>query len=181
MDEIERVNSPCEPTHSSYRLSWTAYVAPLLLGLISLLVSLAIAWGAISNPLKNQPFWLYISISLTIFLIGLLVSGYKIIYLKSVNLYTDSTGVWLYRGVFPWNRGTVGVKWRDIDEALCYNGFFNWIFRSYTVRVRHRFTKSSEVYVPNVAQGHKATGNINSLLQSYLDSNRAEERAIEAR
>ena len=75
----------------------------------------------------------------------------------------DSKGVWLYRGILPWNRGAVGVKWRDMEDAAFTSGFSSWLFNSYTVRVGNRFSQQSEILVHNIANGREAVNQLNEL------------------
>lgn len=60
------------------------------------------------------------------------------------------------------------MKWRDIEDTVYYPGFVSWLFRSCTVRIGHRFTKTSEIFVYHLAQGNKVVGKINTLHQSNL-------------
>ncbi|MDU8616903.1 hypothetical protein RYA95_28390 [Pseudomonas syringae pv. actinidiae] len=71
------------------------------------------------------------------------------------------------------NTGVRGVKWRDIEDAMYYTGFFSWMFRSYTVRIGHRFTKTSEIFVYHLAQGHTAVEHINRMHQTILQAEQA--------
>ncbi len=138
-----------------YRLSWLAYVRALMM--FFLLSALGIALGAL-----NQ------SLSVIAVVAALGAFAYQVLYLRSMTLFTDDAGVWLYRGVFPWNKGIVGVKWRDIEDAAFFTGFVSWAFNSYSVRVGHRFTKSSELAIANVKDGREAVGHINELHRAKL-------------
>jgi hypothetical protein len=62
----------------------------------------------------------------------------------------------------------VGVKWRDMDEATFHNSFLSWAAGSYTVVVRHRFTKDSEIVVTQMANGKQAAITINQQLQERI-------------
>lgn len=42
--------------------------------------------------------------------------------LRAVHLYCGDVGVWVYSGVLPWNKGVAGVKWRNLDEAVYFQG-----------------------------------------------------------
>ena len=88
---------------------------------------------------------------------------YRVLLVRSVHLYADSKGVWLYRGILPWNRGAVGVKWRDMEDAAFTSGFSSWLFNSYTVRVGNRFSQQSEILVHNIANGREAVNQLNEL------------------
>lgn len=131
--------------------SWTAYVS-LALQLVVLIVLLATALYFYAQ------YWL---VPTVVFVVLAAWLGYRWALLRSVRLYYDDIGVWLYSGILPWKRGLTGVKWRDLDEAIFVNGFWSWLSRSYTVRVRHRFTKANEIDVDNMAQGKQAATTIN--------------------
>jgi hypothetical protein len=61
-----------------------------------------------------------------------------------------------------------GVKWRDVEDAVYFPNFLSWLLKSYTVRIGHRFTKSSEIVLPHIAYGHKAVMHINEFHQNVL-------------
>lgn len=97
-----------------------------------------------------------------------LIVGYRFMVLRSVQLYYDDVGVWVYSGVLPWKKGLAGVKWRDMDEATFEPGFWSWITRSYTVRIGHRFTKASEIGLTNIGGGKDAVGKLNAKHQTMI-------------
>lgn len=131
--------------------SWTAYL-PLFV--VSLLVILLVAplLALISRHLAAG-FILIITVHL--------MSSVRA--LQSIYLYYNRTGVWVSYGFLPWNRGGYGVKWRDLEGAVYYTNFSSWIFKSYTVRISHRFTKTSEIYLTDMARGDLAVSRINEL------------------
>ncbi len=140
---------------SVYRLSWLAYIAPC----VTLAVVLPITW-LISH-------W---SIKLAVVLLTFALFWYvlRILFLYSVEIFTDIDGVWIYRGVFPWSRGVYGVKWRDVDEATYYTGLVSWATKSYRIRIAHRFTKASELTISHVRNGDQAVQFINRLHQDVI-------------
>jgi hypothetical protein len=97
-----------------------------------------------------------------------LVTGYRFLLLRSVQLYYDDVGVWVYSGILPWKKGVAGVKWRDMDEATFEQGFWSWITRSYTIRIGHRFTKASEIRLTDIAGGKDAVAKLNAMHQSLI-------------
>lgn len=105
--------------------------------------------------------------AITAAILALLWLLYNFWYLSSIKLYYDTHGVWLYSGVLPWAKGLSGVKWRDIDEVTYQTGFISWLFKAYTVRIGHRFTKSSEIILPNMHRGNRAVTRINELHRDY--------------
>lgn len=151
-----------------HRLSWLAYVRVIFTFLFMLAVSAGIAWWALNEALTDRSYQAGIVASVVVLLIALALFVYKILYLKSVYLYTDESGVWIHSGILPWSKGTRGVKWRDIEDAVYFTGFISWLCRSYTVRIGHRFTKTSEIFVYHLARGNKVVEQINALHQGSL-------------
>ena len=139
--------------------SWLAYVGLALLAALLFfgLLPLAFLW--------NQ------AAAAAVLAGSALLVGYRFLLVRSVQLYYDDVGVWLYSGVLPWKKGVSGVKWRDMDEATFVNGFWSWATRSYTVRIRHRFTKDSEIVLTNIARGKDAVATINARLQELIRAN----------
>jgi hypothetical protein len=112
------------------------------------------------NPYQNQIILLGCILGSFVFLMFL----YNVFFLRSVVLYYDDDGVWLFSGIFPWSRGIIGIKWQDMDEALYKTAFLSWLFKSYDLTISHRFTKSNEIVLPDMYQGNKAVIKINELL-----------------
>lgn len=163
-----------ESAYAVFRLSWLAYANAVMTILFFVAVSIVIGQWTAHNVQSDAAFRLGMTASVFVLVVSLSVCIYNILFLKSVRVYTDDVGVWVYRGILPWSKGVRGVKWRDIEDAIYYYGFFSWMFRSYTVRIGHRFTKTSEIFVRHLAYGHRAVEHINQLHQSTL---RAEQTA----
>lgn len=138
------------------RKSWTAYVGTAGLAFVLLLMVTPGAWRASTGA----------GVVALVLSLGFLT--YRVMMIRSFHLFYDGTGVWLSKGVFPWQKGVAGVKWRDIDEAVFFQGLWSWMFKSYTVRVGHRFTKSSELMMSHMARGHEAASTVNTLHQGML-------------
>jgi hypothetical protein len=138
--------------------SWAAYFATLLRAIIvtGVLITVLIWKSSIWKPVT------------IIWVAAMILIIFRWLSIRSFRLYYDDIGVWLYSGVLPWRRGVVGVKWRDLDEATFINGFVSWLSGSYTVIVRHRFTKDSEIVVTGMANGKQAVTTINQQLQERL-------------
>lgn len=115
-------------------------------------MSLAIALSGVNQPLGGVAF-----------LAALALCVYQVLYLRSLRLFTDNEGVWLYRGILPWNKGIIGVKWRDVEDAVYLTGFVSWAFNAHSVRIGHRFTKTSELTIANVKDGRDAVAHINEV------------------
>ncbi len=138
--------------------SWIAYAGTLVLAalLFGVMLPLAFFWNEIAAG--------------AVLVLSAVIVGYRLLMLRSVQLYYDDVGVWVFSGVLPWKKGVTGVKWRDMDEATFVQGFWSWITRSYTVRIGHRFTKASEIVLTNIAGGKDAVGTLNARQQDMLRS-----------
>lgn len=133
--------------------SWVAYLKVVALAIIVFGVALPVTfhYGDANNIAAAA-----------VMAVGAVLVAYKFLALRSVQLYYDDVGVWVYAGVLPWQKGVSGVKWRDMDEATFEQGFWSWLTRSYTVRIGHRFTKGSEIRLTQVANGKNAMGLLNA-------------------
>lgn len=140
------------------RKSWTAYIWPVVLTLLALALTMPGAW---------RHAW---TTALACGAVILAISAYVIWNLRTVHLYCDDVGVWVYSGVLPWNKGVAGVKWRDLDEAVYFQGPVSWALRTYSLRIGHRFTKSSEIILTKMWKGHEAVMTINSRHQELIRS-----------
>lgn len=159
MESSEIQDQDSEYFHE-YRLSWVAFIQPFFVFLVLCLLSIFLV--AVSD-------WLClvgVIGALTLFI-------YHVLLLRTVVLFTNSQGVWMFRGLLPWNKGVTGVKWRDLEEATFFMGFFSWAFNSYSIRVGHRFTRASELFISHVRFGKDAVIHINETHMRML----AEERA----
>jgi hypothetical protein len=140
------------------RKSWTAYVGIV----VRLVIVIALAITAV----YWQP--TYWHVAALILLVAMLFIGYQFAILRSYQLYYDDIGVWIYSGILPWKRGVAGVKWRDLDEATFHNSFWSWISRSYTIQLKHRFTKTSEIVEADMANGKQVVITINQQHQQHI-------------
>ncbi len=136
-----------------YGVSWLAYVMPTLLTLVG------VGLGGLLT--YYQP---YLGVAVIVLVLALYV--YNFLMLRSIRLYADEMGVWLFRGILPWAKGVSGVKWRDLDEAVFYQTFVGWVFKSYNLRIGHRFTRGSEILASGVFRGDAAVREIN---QYHMD------------
>jgi len=136
---------------SSIAYAGMALMAALLFGV---LLPLAFLWNEVAAAV--------------VMAVSAIVVGYRFLLLRSVQLYYDDVGVWVFSGVLPWKKGLAGVKWRDMDEATFEQGFWSWITRSYTIRIGHRFTKTSEIRLTNIARGKDAVAKLNAHHQAMI-------------
>jgi len=141
------------------RKAWTAYINPLLLAVIMVFV-LRLAFNHSQLAAAG------------VLAASTLLIGYRVLLIRSVQLYYDDTGVWLYSGVLPWQRGVRGIKWRDLDEASCVQSFGSWLLRSWKLRVAHRFTDANHIVLSQMARGREAVAIINERHQQVLRDDR---------
>lgn len=159
-----------------FRLSWVAYVREgfmffvraLVGGMIGAAISLALTASSgkggslLTNASTGEWGW----VSLLGLGLGVLWSVYAVASTWSVRLFTDEEGVWMFSGVFPWEKGVRGVMWRDVGEAGYTQGFASWLLRSYSIRVSNRFTQDGELFLKNVRYGNLAVEHINGILRA---------------
>lgn len=155
VEALPESRSPTRQTLS--RKSWTAY--------IRLIIYAAILFGIVV-PLT----WAKVSVGFSLVCLALSVAWilYEVWLLTSYELYCDEQGVWVYSGVLPWARGSNGVRWRDLDQACFYPNLFSWVFRSYRLNLRHRYTKTSEIWLSHMSRGDRAVAAINALHHRLL-------------
>ncbi|HEX8601387.1 MAG TPA: hypothetical protein VF774_01980 [Pseudoduganella sp.] len=139
--------------------AWTAYIGCLLLAVVLVFV-LRLAFNHSQLAAAG------------VLAASTLLVGYRVLLIRSVQLYYDDAGVWLYSGVLPWARGVRGVKWRDMDEAVYVQSLRSWLLRSWTIRVGHRFTKSSTIVLSHMARGREAVTIINERHQQMIQGDR---------
>lgn len=130
--------------------AWTAYLGTALLGAVLFfgLLPLAFQWNQLA--------------AFAVLAGSALAVGYRVLLIRSYRLYYDDVGVWLYAGILPWRKGVTGVKWRDMDEATYVQSFWSWLSKSYAIRIGHRFTKSSEIFLTSMARGNEAVAVLNA-------------------
>jgi len=142
---------------TQYGLSWLSYLRPLFFFSVMVLLSHLVG-----------------SFNINIFYVGSVLAFlwliYNLLMLRSIVLFTNEDGVWVFKGVFPWAKGVNGVRWRDVEEASYKPGFLGWVMKAYIIRVGHRFTRGAEIVLPYVRRGNEAVEHINELHSSYLHS-----------
>ena len=154
--EADIANKPVGNYVILCRKAWTAYVSLTLWALLLLALALFVMES------------LQLPVTLLISTPALLWLTYKWLLLRSVRLYYDDIGVWVYQGILPWSKGMRGVKWRDMDESTFVTGFWSWMLRSYTLRISHRFTKESEILLTHMYKGKEVSQQINQLLMDKV-------------
>ena len=136
--------------------SWTAYAGTFMIAVLLFFAALPLAFK-------------YNTRAALVVLIGsALIVGYRVLTIRSYQLYYDEAGVWLASGILPWKKKLMGVKWRDMDEAVYETNFWSWLFQSYTVRVSQRYTQDIEIHATGMARGKDAVAALNARHQELL-------------
>lgn len=136
--------------YKQWRVSWLAYLPHAALFIAAIVLT--------SRDID--------SIMRVAALVVAMYTVYRMLYLFRMRLYIDDSGVWLFRGVFPWNRGVYGIRWRDFEDAVFTMGFFYWMTNSYPLALRTRFSQNPTVYIPVIYHGKRAVIEINALAQT---------------
>ncbi|HHW4679562.1 MAG TPA: hypothetical protein ACQGQH_09050 [Xylella sp.] len=157
-DSTQMAGPVIHPPYRVFVLSWLAYIRPCVV-----LVCFGMVCGltAAFFPLVGK----------VMLLATLALFVYQILEIRSIKIFTDEDGVWVYSGVFPWNKGLYGVKWSYLNEATFKQGFISWMFKSYNIRLTNRYTADNEITLPHVKKGDEAVSHINRL---HLDKLEAE-------
>ena len=155
--EQDATQAPSWGSKCLSRKAWTAYVSVIVYWVLFMIVVVFAAW-----------FVGYYS--LIPFLAGTAFFGYQLAWLQSVDLYCDDYGVWVYRGVLPWQRGVIGIKWRDIEIAAFTQNLTSWSTHSYSLHVLDRYTRKPELVLTSMFEGDKAVMYINTRLNEMIRS-----------
>lgn len=146
---------PATPDAVISAKSWIAYVRPLFLGLVVALVAGLVAF--FGGPVGQM-------VAAALAALDLVFVGYRVALLRSFKVYQTPDGIWVTRGILPWNKGIYGMRWRDMEKATFETGFWSWLSRSYNIRIAHRFTRESEIRLQGVSRGREVTELINNRL-----------------
>lgn len=82
-----------------------------------------------------------------IFIVFLVLLAIGYANLLSFKLYMTESGVEVFEGFLPWNKGSYGIGWQDCGGASYKTGFLAYILKAYKVQVIHRFTNSSNIQI----------------------------------
>ena len=82
--------------HASFAMSWIAYVRPIIIFLIIFSIGVAL----FANTYKIA--------GIIVSLIAIVLVTFQFLSIRSITLYTDDDGVWVYRGILPWSKGVSG-------------------------------------------------------------------------
>lgn len=147
-----------EPKSQLYRVSWIAFVSPVVVFAIMFLTGVALSTSP-HEALRLSGCFL-IDISVIIFII-------RIIYIRSLKLIINEDGVYLYRRVFPWTKIFSGVMWREVSDASYYAGMSSQITQSYRIKIENTYTTAREINLAHIQNGNKAVRAIKGFISTH--------------
>jgi hypothetical protein len=72
----------------------------------------------------------------------------------------------------PWKRGSIGIKWRDIEIAAFTQSFTSWTTHSYSLQVLDRYTRKPELVLTDMLHGDQAVMYINTRLNEMIQDHK---------
>ena len=87
----------------------------------------------------------------------------------SLKIFYDKNGVWIAHGFLPWKKGIFGIKWRDLEVAYFYPNMKSWIFNSYKISVKNRFSSEIEFLLNDIGNGKNIVIEINSVHETIIN------------
>lgn len=160
--------------------SWTAYVAPVIAMALFLIVSwLILTKGAVAAAYVAKSNWQIAKViavgtrptALIVAVAAVAVFAYRALLIKSHCLYMNRSGVWMYRGVWPWDRRAPGVFWHELGHAAASHGFWEWAFHSHTLYLTKRYgTTAVERAHSHIHNADVAVAEVNAVLQTLFES-----------
>ena len=132
------------------RKSWFPYILPVIILLLTLFGTYVVIVSA------AHQWWLLILI-LTVY------SIIAILRLRAFKLIIDEDGIWCSSGIFPWEKKTNGLHWRDINGANYTTGFISWISNSYEVYYLRKPNGISNYY-SHIYNGKKFVDDVNQIV-----------------
>lgn len=139
------------------RKSWVTYVRPLIWACIWAGVVPVVAWA-------HFPWF-----GLLTMVLGVCAAIYRVLWLRSEALWMDEYGVTLQSGVFPWQRGELLVRWRDIETVGCGRSIMPWALNYATVCVWQRYKDGPALVASDMAGGAHACSVLNSVHLQWIE------------
>ena len=165
MDGIEAYNNQQPENIVLARKHWVVYVYVVIRSLFVFIISALIVIFTHEEYFDISLFWM-LPWPMYVLIMGILNN-------RSVVLFMNREGIWVFSGVFPWSRGVLqGVLWENVDTAAYGASFFSWLLRSRTIGVYNRFTQGMEIHLTNMADAELAVGDINGTLVQHRESGR---------
>jgi len=139
-------------------LSWIAYVKQIPVNL--LYVAIMYATHVFITGLNLEMF------QYAVYAVSIASIAYNIMLTKSVKFVINSNGVWVTKGILPWKKSCVGLRWPNIGIASFNNNLYTWLFKAYRISLDDRYTAKTELVANDIANGQFIVGEINRILSS---------------
>lgn len=139
------------------RKSWVTYLRPGFWLLV---------WGGVA-PALVWSHWLWLG--LVSIAVGTAAAIYRILWLRSELLWMDEYGITHESGLFPWQRGKLRVRWRDIETIGCERGILQWALNFSTVVVWQRFTDTATLVATEMAGGARVCSVLNGVHLQWIN------------
>lgn len=139
--------------HDAYRVSWFGYISPIFS------LRRIFGWCILLVPCLIFPLLIVVFAA-----VGIIRVILFFLYTRTIRLYANQEGIWLYRGLFPWQRSLSGVRWHNVDEATSRTGLVSWLTHAYPVRITNRYTKDIEIWASDISRGDEFVARINGVI-----------------
>lgn len=147
---------PAAPVLVQFTLCWTAWIRPLVLFAMLMLIGLVISQSAKMAEL--------ILIGYAIVFSAIVKLGYDLQWLRRFRFYSDQAGVWVRRGALGWHNRPVGMEWQDLARVTHQAGLMSWLTGAYRVRIIHRHQRSAALEIAHIRRGDQVAESINQRL-----------------
>ena len=137
-----------------YKLSWVAYVEMILAHIIFIAI-----------VVFCSSFFSHQTIILSCFFVFEAIFIFLVVLSKKAKyVFIDERGVWYHRGILPWTKGVNGILWHDCGGSSYKQGFFAYIFNTYTIYITHKYTESMQIAVHHIYNGKEFCGVVSDYL-----------------
>lgn len=138
-----------------------------ILVMIAISIVFSIGYSAIYG---HDPVW--------VFYVGFVIVILNFFNYTHKKLIIDDGGVYQLGGFYPWDNGAHGLEWEQIETAYFYDNFASWLFQSYTISLKRKFSDAHSAYFYDIHRGKTAAGEINEIIYQKLSETQTEEFAI---
>ncbi|WP_354681918.1 hypothetical protein [Cupriavidus necator] len=134
------------------RKSWVAYLPGALLAMLGCAVALVV----------GQCHWLA---GWAVAWVVVLAAFAAALHLGSLVLCADDLGVWLCRGMLPWDWdiAVTGVSWQDFGRAEFQARFPDWLQNAHTIRIVNRHVSSGSMSLTHMRNSRAVVIRLNEL------------------
>lgn len=160
------------------RKSWTAYVAPAVLLGVGLFIAMLVAENsrllaglAAAHDRSTAEMIVEYARPVALAIAVLCICSFilRIFWLSSHKLFMDRSGVWMFRGIVPWERREApGIVWGELGHASTSRGLAEWALKSHTFFLVHRFTNRVERSFTHIHAGDEVASIVNEVNRRIL-------------